>query len=111
MAAAHRRCSGGHVELGEDALGVGAQRVERDVQLTGDLRSGELAVQKPEYLQFAVAQEAAAYGLLRLGRRIDGGRSVLEKSSGVRLHKGSGARAAWCRRASIGAPSSRYSRT
>ena len=59
VGAAHRSCPGGHVELGEDALGVGAQRVERDVQLAGDLRPGELAVQKPEHLQFAIAQGAA----------------------------------------------------
>ena len=71
MAAAHRRCSGGHVKLGEDALGVGAQRVERDIELAGDLRSGELAVKKPEHFQLTVAQGAAVYGLLWLGRRLD----------------------------------------
>ena len=108
MGAAHRRGPGGDVELGEDALGVGAQRVERDVELAGDLWSGELAVEKPEHLQFAVAQRVAQ-GLLRLGRRLDGGRRALEESPGLR--DGGQASAAWCRRASIGAPSSRYSRT
>src|SRR5215213_9787319 len=38
VGAAHCRCTCGHVELGEDALGVGTQRVDRDVQLAGDLR-------------------------------------------------------------------------
>ena len=62
MGAAHRRGPGGHVELGEDAFGVGAQRVDRDVELAGDLGSGELAVEKPEHFQFAVAQRAPAVG-------------------------------------------------
>ena len=84
MGAAYRRRTSGHVEFGEDALGVGAQGVDGDVKLTGDLWPGELAVKKPEHLQFALAQRPAR-GLLWLGRRLDGGRSVLKKSSGVRL--------------------------
>ena len=44
------------VELGEDALGVGAQGVQGDVELIGDLRPGELGVQEPEDLDLALAQ-------------------------------------------------------
>ena len=66
VGAAHRCCTGGHVELGEDALGVSAQRVERDVKLTGDLWSGELAIKKPEHLQFAVAQARPVPAAARL---------------------------------------------
>ena len=45
MCAAHRCCTGGHVELGEDSFGVRAQRVERDVELARDLRPGEVITQ------------------------------------------------------------------
>ena len=50
--------AGRDVELGEDALGVGAQGVQGDVELSGDLWSGEVGVQEPEDLDFAPAQRA-----------------------------------------------------
>src|SRR6478735_1793611 len=44
------------VELGEDALGVATQGVQRDVELVGDLRPGQLGVQQSEDLDLAPAQ-------------------------------------------------------
>ena len=86
MRDAYRRGPGGHVELGEDALGVGAQRVERDVELAGDLRSGELAVEKPEHLQFAVTQRVIL-SLLRLSHHLDGGPPALDESLRLRTRR------------------------
>ena len=39
-----------HLELREDVPGVGAQRVERDEQPAGDLRSGQPGVEQPQHL-------------------------------------------------------------
>ncbi len=104
MGAAHRRCPGGHVELGEDALGVRAQRIERDVKLTGDLWSGELAVKKPRSTcssRWLNGSASACCGSAAASTEV----SALEESSGVRLHRGVGEPAACCSMASIGAPS------
>ena len=92
MGAAYRRGPGGHVELGEDALGVGAQRVDRDVELAGDLWSGELAVKKPEHLQFALAQRVRPRSAAARPPRWSTRRAVsrAEEPSGVRLHDGVG---------------------
>lgn len=44
------------VELGEDAPGVGPQGIDRDVQMTGDLGAGEVAVEEVENLELPIAQ-------------------------------------------------------
>src|SRR5690349_7750388 len=54
--AEHRRPAVGDVELGEDVLGVGADRVVRDEQLASYLRPGQLAVEQPQHLDLPVAQ-------------------------------------------------------
>ena len=45
-------------------LGVGTHRVVRDEELAGDLGPGQLTVEQPEHLQFAVAQRLEAVGEL-----------------------------------------------
>src|SRR5829696_5440563 len=67
---------------------MGAQCVQRDVKLAGDLGSGELAVQKPQHLQFALAQYLAQ-ALLRHGRYLDGGGRAFKESPGLRVGIGS----------------------
>src|SRR6478609_3823871 len=52
-------------ELGEHVLGVGAQRVGRDEQLSGDLRTAQLGVEQAEHLQLTLAQ--------RVGQRCGAG--------------------------------------
>src|SRR5688500_11881788 len=52
----HGGCPRLGVELGEDALGVGAERVERDVELARDLWSCEFTVEQPEHVELAPAQ-------------------------------------------------------
>src|SRR6185312_1835047 len=54
--------AGVDVQLGEDVLGVGAQRIDRHEQLTGDLRPGEFGREQPEDLELAVAQALVAGG-------------------------------------------------
>ena len=46
----------GHAELAEDALRVGSDRVERDDQLGGDLRTGELGPEQPEDVELPRTQ-------------------------------------------------------
>ena len=48
--------AGGHAELREDVLRVGPQGVDRDVQLAGDVRAGEVAGEEAEHLELAVAE-------------------------------------------------------
>ena len=45
-----------HVELGEDVLGVRAQRVHRDVQVPRDLRPAELGRQQAQDIALAFAE-------------------------------------------------------
>src|ERR1044072_912168 len=60
--AQHRGAPAGDPELGEDVLGVGAQRVVRDEQLAGDLRPAELTVEQPQHLQLPPAPRPGAPG-------------------------------------------------
>ena len=46
----------GDVQLGEDVPGVGADRVVGDEEPAGDLRGGELAVEKAQHLELPLAE-------------------------------------------------------
>src|SRR3954453_16228638 len=47
---------GVHVELGEDVLGMAAERVDGHEELLSDLGPGQGGGQQPEHLQLPVAQ-------------------------------------------------------
>src|SRR5687768_9621684 len=83
MSAAHGGCPRVDVQLGEDALGVSTQRVERDVELPGDLWPGQVAVEQPEHLQLALAQRVCQE--LLCNGRLGGWPRAPEESPGLSL--------------------------
>src|SRR5688572_4685281 len=71
------------VQLGEDALGVGAQGVEGDVELAGDLGSGQVAVEEPQDVQLALAQRVRKRVVARRAGALWGAAGHGEEAAGL----------------------------
>lgn len=83
MGAAYGGHPGVDVQLGEDAFGVGTQGVERDVELAGDLRSGQIAVEEPQHVELAVTERVGQPDLVRRGCRLLRDAGSVEEAASV----------------------------
>ena len=60
ITSAHDRiASSRYVELSKDALGVGFDGVERDVELFADLPLGQICTQQPEHSELSIISSSA----------------------------------------------------